>query len=211
MSTNATTSSGGAAQTSSGTSETNVNQVVDSTVTIDAAPNTPQTVAYESYAKLLKEKKALQERQAALDAETKNAHEQKLKEKENFKALLELREKEASEYKSKYESLNTRLASGLKLDAFLKALPGEVDPKFYQLIDIDKILVNDETGMPDKASVLEAAKQFVTDYGTVLVKKSGATMPNQAASGGTTKLSYDEWLALPKKDMAKRMKDVVST
>src|SRR4051794_27928840 len=102
--------SGGTTQSSGGATEQN--QKKDDVGSEDKRPS------YESYQKLLDEKKAAAKRVAdlesqltSIDSEKKAAEEKKLKDKEDFKKLLELREKENEELKQKLSVTETTLQS----------------------------------------------------------------------------------------------------
>lgn len=179
-------------------------------------------VAYESYQKLLNEKKArdaqlaeFQKRFDEIENQRKLETETKLKEKEDYQSLLKLREQELEDMRSKLTAKDSELGetkrtieSGVKLSSFLSALEGNVDRKYWSMIDLDEVLIDPTTGTPDPTSVKKCADLFSKSYPELVQKKSVPRTPERAASasGG---LSYEEWLRLPVSEMKKRQKDIV--
>lgn len=204
MSKEGTDSSSGATQLAAGGAAENESQ-------------NQQSVAYETHRKLLGEKKkrdedldAARKQIAEFQAKEKERDELGLKEKENFKGLLEIREKELAEVKQSLAHKERVLENGMKLDAFTRALSGKLADEYYPLVDLDAIKTDPATGMPDAGSVQAAAKAFETRYTRVIERGTGARLPNDAARGGNGKLSREEWLKLPSKEMKARLKDVLA-
>lgn len=168
------------------------------------------TVSYETHARLLDEKKKLAFKLKEIEDAKKIQFEKELKDKEDYKKIIELRDKEVVEYKTKYETLEARLTNGSKLSAVLDQIDGKVEKIYYGLIDLDSIALDPSTGMPDEKSVRDVAKQFSKTHSKVILKDGAASkMPHDAARGGSGgKLSLAEWTALPQNEKGKRMKDV---
>lgn len=179
-------------------------------------------VAYETYQKLLNEKKSrdaqiaeFQKRFDEIENQRRNETETKLKEKEDFKSLLKLREEELDQMRSKLTAKDSELGetkrtieSGVKLQSFLTSLDGNVDRKYWSMIELDEIVIDPTTGTPDPTSVKKSADLFAKSYPELVQKKSVPRTPGNApASGGG--LSYEEWLQLPLSEMKKRQKDIV--
>lgn len=169
-------------------------------------------VAYETYRKLLSEKKKRDEELESKNAELaqlkkaeKERHEAELKAKEDFKALLALREQELEKTKSEVLEMKTSLQDGAKLKTFLDTVNGVVEKQYWGLIDLDQIKVDPTTNLPDPLSVETLARKFEQEYGLVLKSKTAPkTLPNTAAQGASAKLTVSEWKAL--KD-SKKMKE----
>lgn len=174
------------------------------------------SVAYETHRKLLAEKKRRDEELAAANAkieafqaDMKAREEAELRQKEDYKRLLELREKELLETKAKNESFQRMVEEATKIQALQKALNGALDPKFRPLVDIDQIVLDPATGKVDELSVTAYAEKFRQTYPTVLVgTKMAPGMPTNAPQGGGGSLTYEAWLKLPRDEMIKRQKDV---
>lgn len=176
----------------------------------DEQSNTEKdTVSYDSYKKALDEKKKVQARLKELEDLEKSRSEAEAKKREDYKALLEAKEQEVSELKTKYETVESRLSNGVKLNAFLSSLSGKVDQKYWNQIDLDAITMDSETGTPDEISLKKAVKDFETMFPEIIKKDSGPRMPNEASKGGGGKpLSYNEWISLPYDEKRKRRADV---
>lgn len=164
---------------------------------ISSGENTPASgesdkVAYETYQKALREKKNAQEKLndlssklADYEAKLKEENEAKLKEKEDFKTLLQLREKELGEFKSKYEQTQNAIMEGMKFNAFTKNLSGRLDEAFHPLVDLSSIPIDPNTNLPDETSIKKAAIEFEQKYARVLDKTSSARLPNSAATNSS--------------------------
>lgn len=180
------------------------------------APKEKETVAFETHQKLLSEKKKiasqntdLQERVNAFEKEKSDAEIAKLESEGKYKEALKLKEDELTAEKAKYTHLNKEVTDGQKLSSFLKAVGGEVDSKYWGLIDLDNIKTS-EGGVIDQDSVNQMSAKFVEQYGNEIVKKPNAAhLPNEAPKDGGTPLSHEAWKKLPLKEMKARRKDVV--
>lgn len=166
-------------------------------------------VAYESYKKALDEKKAAQAKLKEFEDREKKRAEEEAKAKEDYKTLLETREKEAEELKTKLSTVESRLSNGVKLNAFISSLSGKVEQKYWGQINLDLIEMNPETGLPDEVSLKKAVNDFEQEYPEIIQKPSNSRMPNDAPRGGGTKLKYDDWMKLPYEEKRKRQADVV--
>lgn len=175
-----------------------------------------QAPSYESYQKLLAEKKAtqakLREAENILAEQEKlkrQQEEESLKAKQDFQKLAELKEQEAEQYKSRLQSIEDERTEARKLSAFLDTVQGDVDKKYWGLIDTDKIIINPETQEVDRLSVEKLAGEFRESYPeTILGRNVTSNIPNRAPTGEQG-LTREEWLKLPANQMAKRLKDVI--
>jgi hypothetical protein len=206
--------SGGAAQASGGSEE---KKQSDNTTTESG------TVSYESYQKLLKEKKSRDEELAKLRKEAEDrlaqeraAQEQALKDKENWKELAALREQEKTQAEQKAaqalaetQAIKSQLANNVKRRALLDAVSGVVPEQYSALLPIDEIVMNPETGRPDPASVQAVAMKFQKTYPHIIEKRGGPRLPAEAARGTGAALTYEEWLKLPTKEMKARAAEVI--
>lgn len=162
------------------------------------------TVAYDTYRKLLSEKKKRDEEVESIKAKLaemqraeKERTEAELKQKEDYKSLLALREEEIKKRDSELSELKTSLEAGAKLRSFLDSVNGVVDKQYWALIDLDAVKIDPNTNLPDQASVDAAARKFEQEYGLVLKKKDGTKgLPNQAAQSASGKMTVSEWKAL---------------
>ncbi len=180
------------------------------------------TVKYESYAKLLDEKKKLQAKFDELEKERsqveeskRKALEEELKAKDDWKKLVGLRDQENetlkqenAKLKADIEEQGARRSNALKMRSFLDALPGKLDEQYWPLVKLDEVVLNPETGLPEASSVQSLAKTFQERYPLVIQRADTAKLPNDAPRGASGKLSYDQWLKLPYKEKLERQKDV---
>lgn len=166
-------------------------------------------VAYDTYKKVLDEKKAMQKRLEDLDAKSKSDKDAELKQKEQYKELLLEREKELEDTKTKLAAKDQETQNYQRMASFLKNVQGEVPQQYWGLIELDKIII-DDSGKIDEGSVKKAVKDFEKNFPEV-IKKAGAKMPNDAPSGGGGILTLAEWQKLPYDEKRKRQKDVEKT
>jgi hypothetical protein len=172
-------------------------------------PFQQDAVSYETHRRLLGEKKKLKERLDALEAAQKKQAEADLEEQQKWKELADLKAKEAQAALEKYNSLESELAEGRKLSAVLKALPGNVDEKYWNLIDTSKVVFNPESGEIEAASVQEVAKNVQESYPEILRQAQAPGQPSEAPQpANTAGLLYKEWLKLPKAERDKRLHEV---
>lgn len=167
---------------------------------------TEQRVAYETYKKVLDEKKSFQKRLDEFERKAKEQMEAELKQKEQYRELYESKEKELEEIAARLKVKEEETQNYQKMGAFLKGIQGEVPQQYWGLIDLDKIMV-DESGKVDEGSVKKAVRDFEKSFPEI-IKRAKTQMPNDAAAGGNGSLSYDEWLKLPYDEKRKRQKDV---
>lgn len=165
-------------------------------------------VSYETYQKVLKEAKAAKDRLAALEGDAKKREEADLAEKQEFKKLYESAKAEAEEWKGKYSTLDTSVTDTRKLHAFMKKVGGEISEDYWGLIDLSQIAMDPDSGKIDDSSVARYAKDFEKKHSRLIERPQGSKLPNDAPKGGSTKLTYAEWLNLPLKEQKERINDV---
>jgi len=168
------------------------------------------TVAYETHQKLLGEKKKLQERLDAIEAERRQKEEEELTKKGELQKILELREKEAKELREKLQAKEEREQQARKLSAVLKGLGGSVDEKWFSVIgqEIDQVLVNDQGEIEQMSvtSVVENLKKLWPE----MTRRPMPGMPNEnPAPGSLGKIARSEWLKLSSKEMTKWKPDQI--
>lgn len=173
----------------------------------DETKNDKDSVAYDTYRKVLAEKKkrdedlkAAQDELARLKKLEKERTEAELKAKEDYKKLVELREQELGEYKNKYEGLHSTIQESVKFNAFLEALPGQVPKKFWKMVDTSEIVIDPATGEPDPASVKKVADKFQAEFGEIIQTPGKAKLPNQAAGAQTAVINEQAWAAMSPKE-----------
>lgn len=191
-------------QNSSGVTE-NKELEVEQSVIMEKA----ERPSYESYQKLLSEKKKLaqenKEKAAIIAAEERR----KLEEAGNWQKLLEEERKAREEAAKELAETKEMISDARKMSALNKALSGKLNEKYYGIIDLGKIEL-DESGQPLQSSVERYAKDVSKTYPEIIIYNNGARLPMDGARGAEKSLSYEEWLKLPAKEMRARYKDIKS-
>lgn len=167
----------------------------------------PDSVAYDSYLKLLDEKKKVQAKLDEYAEKEKKAKEDKLRENNEWKTILETREKELGETKAALQAKVEAETKQAKLNAVLSRIAGKIENDYQILIPIDSVVVNPATGAIDEASAEKVAKDFEAKHARVIQRANGKPT-NQEAPRGNSTLSYEEWTKLPAKEMKARYSEV---
>lgn len=187
-------------------------------------------VAYETYLRVLdekkktqeklkqeqEEKKAMTEKLAQFENEKKQLEEQKLIEKGDLQKLIELREKELQErelklkqIESEKEEIRQAYVDRVKLEAFYTKLPGKItDPDHLKLAKLDDIIINPETGEIDNKSVENVVSDYVKRHGKLIDVRQSMFLPNGAAQSSNS-LSPESFKKLSLKDMKKNAAEAV--
>lgn len=160
----------------------NTDQVTDST---------KQAVSYETFDKLLNQRKK--------DREKLDTYEKQLQELSGWKKQIEESEsikkgeyeKILTTYKTENETLKSKLSEvqrsivdGQKYNAFLDKLPGRLDRnEFLQFVDIEKIAIDPETGVVDEKTVQATVDNFVKNYGKLITATNSKSLPSHDRIG----------------------------
>jgi len=173
-------------------------------------------VAYETYQRLLDQRKAdqaklktFEEKEAELEKQRKELEESKLKDEGNWKALLEAREEklielanQKTEYENKVLMFEQQFQEAAKLQALQEAIGGKFKHKsYYNLVDTDKIIVNPESGEIDQDSVKKYADSFLKEHKELIAFSKPQV--HDRAPGQSGSMTYEEWLVLAKTDPKK--------
>lgn len=156
------------------------------------------SVALETHRKLLDEKKKLQLKVEAFEAKQKELEEADARKRGDLEAILKSREDELAKEREKRISLETTFERGQKLNAVIDALGGNLDPKWYRLIDVSKVPLNPETGEADQMSVANLVEALKKEW-PEMVKHTGS-LPSAAPKGlpnGSGAITRSEWMKLP--------------
>lgn len=154
------------------------------------------TIAYETHRKLLDEKK-LQAQLEALASKEREREEADARKRGDYEALLKAREEELAKERAARQELDQRITHGMKLNMVIDALGGQVDQKWFKLIDTDEVAVNPETGEIDKMTVARVAESLKRQWPEMIQKagKFPAAAP-QGLNGGPGKITESEWKSL---------------
>lgn len=176
-------------------------------------------VKYETYKKTLNQEKNLRAKleQASQELEEFKRKEQELEEKTlqeqgEYQKLLELERKKREEMEQKASQYEQSIMQAHKLNAFKEKLPGQIaNPAYYDFVDLEKIVINPETGEIAEESVQSAVDEFLGSHQRLIVTKNSG-LPNQAPTDGSAgKLSLDQWRKLPLKERKERMSEVFNS
>lgn len=174
-------------------------------------------VSYDTFQRLLSQRKSDQEELARIKAEhqsllasKKSEEEAKLSQSGEYKKLLEIREQrikeiedEKQEWVKKYQDSEERMHSIKKYAAFNSKLPAPLaHADYYSLVDFNQIAIDPETGAVDESSVEKLVSNFVKVHGTRCLRTGNTKMPNEASTG-SAKIDYQDWLKMPWKEQKK--------
>lgn len=173
-------------------------------------------VDYETHRKLLGEKKALAAKQASLEAELekhrqieRERQEKELEAAKDYEKIKAQYQEQLEAERKKNAQLESERVTALKLDAFFGALDGQLDRRYWGLIDTDAIVIDPTTRVPDHMAVTKYIEQFRKEYPEVIARPGKPSMPNDKPIGnGSGSLTLEQWKALPLKEMKARLKDV---
>ncbi len=173
-------------------------------------PTKPNNVAAleAKIAELLAEKKQQKDRLDAVERQQREAAEAAAQAAGDWKTIAETRERELNESKQRLSTLEQQEVDRTKLAAFLQTVGGEIDRKYWGLIDLDKIVINPDTKVVDATTVANLVETFRRDHPVLVKVKSGTGQPNGAPQGGAPTITHEEWLKLPAKEMKARMNEV---
>jgi hypothetical protein len=168
-----------------------------------------ESVAYETHKRLLDEKKRVQSELEVLRQKDKEREEADAKKRGDYETLLQLKEAELAKAREEAEKerlnragLEEAVKSAQKQVAVIDALGGQIDPKWHRFIDVDKVIINPETGKIDPLSVAKYAEELKRDWPEMLKKTS--VLPAGAPQGGSQSfIKRDDWLKLSSKEMRK--------
>jgi len=163
------------------------------------------SVSYETHRKLLDEKKKIQAKLEAIEAEKRQAEEADLVRKGETQKLLDLAKKEAEELRSKLTQKEQREMQAKKMSAVIRGLGTSVDEKWYGVLGqhIDDVVLNPDTGEVEMMSVTSIVDELKKTWPEML-KKPAVGMPADAPKGDNGgMIERSAWLKLSAKDMAK--------
>lgn len=173
-------------------------------------------VAYETYQKVLKEKKSkdetvkqLAERLAVFEAEKTAAEEKALQDQGQFKTLLEKEQNLRKAKEAELDSLKVGLQNSIKRSSLEEKLGGKLrNPAYAGVIPFDRIIIDPETMQIDETSLAEVAEELQKDHKVLFDFGTKGNVPPGNAPKTSTTLKYEDWLKLPLKEQKARMKDV---
>lgn len=183
-------------------------------------------VSYETYQRTLDQLKKtessnrnLSDRLSELEKKEHALEEQKLIQAGEYKKLVELREQQIEDLRSKIgEITNERdtdrktLQDTYKAQSFYQKLPGKIKRSEYlSFVDLDSIAVNPETGLPDEKSVETAVEGFMTNYADLVDTSHIKSLPGKPANPDNyrSSLSADSFKGMSLKEKKQNLPEFV--
>lgn len=173
-----------------------------------------QQVSREAHRRLLDEKKKETEARRRLEAELAERNkadadrkEQELKDQQKWEEAHKLKEQELADERRRRLVLEERITTGQKYGAFVRAVGGQLDPKWQHSVDLEKIKMG-EDGQIDDASLKAYAETFKKTYPEIFTKSTGPGLPNDVPRSNGPRLTPAEWRKLPGKEQDKRYDEV---
>lgn len=170
--------------------------------------NDADSVAYETHRKLLRQRKAdqqrmeeLQERLEKYEEAEKAKQQQQLEAKGEYEKILKVKEQEIQELRNQQAEIARRNVEAAKYQAFMDALPGKLRNKSYLAhVNIEDIVVDPDSNTVDDYSVKKAVDNFLSEHSSLIEpkEKPKATIPSSSPRSVVTdeKMSNDDKLKL---------------
>ena len=164
------------------------------------------SVKYDTYRKVLGEKKSLQSKfelaQKELEdfrAKQKQLEEQELQENNKWKEYAERKEQEAQEALQRVKDYEYREVSSRKLDRILNGVGAPIDSKYWALIDVESVKYDAETGEFDETSLNSEIQRIKEQMPEIISRKKDASFdPSAPSKNGMGKLTVEEFARLSK-------------
>lgn len=174
-------------------------------------------VKYDTFQRVLRQKKALEEKMSAYEKQLNEIKmreeaekEESLRKQQKFEELSKELEAKLEKERKEKEEYQRNLLDTHKLQKVLEKLPGRPKRSEYlSFIDLDRVEIDASTGEVVEDSVSEVANDFLTNHG-FLIETKGRDLPNDAPKN-TKKLTFEQWKSLPLKERKLRMNEVVDS
>lgn len=152
---------------------------------------TKQAVSYETFDKLLNQRKkdrekldAYEKQLAELSGWKKQVEETESIKKGEYEKILTTYKTENETLKGKLSEVQKSIVDGQKYNAFLDKLPGRLDRnEFLQFVNIEQIAIDPETGVVDEKTVQSVVDDFVKSYGKLITPINSKSLPNHDRIG----------------------------
>ena len=155
--------------------------------------STKDSVKYETYRQVLSEKKKrdeqlseLNQKLQSLEQANKEREEKELREKENWKALLEKRELELKDINDRYHNVLQQQVIGTKASAFMNQIGGLKNDRYLEFVPFDEIGYDEETGKVDEVSLRNVIDKFRKEHEALIASKPAAPLPASAPRGAAS-------------------------
>jgi uncharacterized protein YdbL (DUF1318 family) len=166
----------------------------------DSVSDTSKQVSYESYQKVLNQRKAdqakvkeLTQQMQALMQERESANTTALEEQKKFKDLWEQERKKNASLSEQFNGLQNSITESKKKAALAKELGPVKREEYLKFADLNSIVI-DESGEVDMDSVRDVAAKFKKDYADLVSASPAKGLPSAApkASTATTKVDFSK-------------------
>lgn len=157
----------------------------------------PKQVSYETYLKVLDEKKRESAKRKELEEREKARETKELEEKGEYQRLLAQTREELTKKDQELADIRRNETERLKLASILNAVNGEIDRKFFQFIDLSEVAIDPDTGRPDDMSVTKAVEKLKQTYPEFIRPSNAPRLPADAPKGDTpSQIAESEWRKL---------------
>ena len=166
------------------------------------------TVSYDHFKQVLDEKKKLRDKVKEFESAEKKRREEALIAEGKLKEMLELRESEANELKTRLQEIEERDLMASKMSAIVGALGTGIDDRWYSIISqyVNEVGL-DGDGNIDNSSVSKIAESLKRTW-PEMIKKPVVGVPSGGPTGSAT-ISRNEWLKLSSQEMQKWKPDQI--
>jgi vancomycin resistance protein YoaR len=168
--------------------DTNPNGVGD-----DPKPNNLDAILAKNAEVILANKK-LREKLDAAEAEKRSAEEKALAENQRYQELWEKEKEEKAALANQLGSVTSEITNAKKFAAFQREVGQAIPEKYQALVDIDKILADDQ-GNPTAQSVKDYVSSWNKEYGDLFKAPPIISQDNPKGDDHTVP-SIEEWQRL---------------
>ena len=173
-----------------------------------ASESSKDSVQYETYRKVLSEKKRRDEElaEARRELEEVRARDKANKEKElieqnKWQEYAKAKEEEAKAALARVQSYEEREIASRKLDKVLSGVGDPIDSKFWGLINIDSVAYNPESGEFDETSLNAEIQRIKTQMPEIITRRQNASFDASApAKNGNSQIDLQKFASMSKSE-----------
>ena len=173
-----------------------------------ANESSKDSVQYETYRKVLSEKKRRDEElaEARRELEEVRARDKANKEKElieqnKWQEYAKAKEEEAKAALARVQSYEEREIASRKLDKVLSGVGDPIDSKFWGLINIDSVAYNPESGEFDETSLNAEIQRIKTQMPEIITRRQNASFDASApAKNGNSQIDLQKFASMSKSE-----------
>lgn len=173
-----------------------------------ANESSKDSVQYETYRKVLSEKKRRDEElaEARRELEEVRARDKANKEKElieqnKWQEYAKAKEEEAKAALARVQSYEEREIASRKLDKVLSGVGDPIDSKFWGLINIDSVAYNPESGEFDETSLNAEIQRIKTQMPEIITRRPNASFDASApAKNGNSQIDLQKFASMSKSE-----------